>query len=115
MPILSPEFWADLSPGQKIIIVLILVLGTLGAAALKLLTSKLERTRATVEKTLVHAAHAETLSKPTGNGFAGRTEYQLNHIVAGLERIEDSVYQLQRADHAIRRRLDRIEEEAKGE
>lgn len=98
---MSDSFWQQLfaaisgmSEGAKLILGALVILGVLGAYALKLLFKRLTETREAVVEAKDQAALAATRSLPTSNGFAAGVQGQLVEISDAVIRIENQVERL---------------------
>lgn len=104
MPV-DPSFWEalldDLTPGAKLIVLVLIVITVLGGRALKLLDRKLDQTKD-------QAALAATRSEPTSNGFAEGVQSKLDTLLTEVQAVK--------ADQAkANRRLKRLEDFGKAQ
>ncbi len=98
---MSDSFWVQLfqaiggmSEGAKLILACLVILGGLGAFALKLLFKRLGETKSAVEDARGQAELAARRSEPTSNGFAAGTQRQLTEIADAVLRVENQVDRL---------------------
>jgi len=98
---MSDSFWvqlfaavAGMSEGGKLLLAALVILGVLGALALKLLFKRLLETKQVAEDARGQAALAAIRSEPTSNGFARGVQAQLVEISDAVIRIENQVDKL---------------------